>query len=152
MGNTYIRRNENGTQIHEKLLSIPSHQNCIEIPSSSSQNGYQKINREQQMQSEAAGNYPATLLVGTRSALTTVEVRMEAPSELKAWGLEGCSAVKSTCHSCKGPGLGSQHLSGDFQLFSTPVPGTLMPPSGLLRREASSQCAYTCAGKTATHL
>jgi hypothetical protein len=49
--------------------------------------------------------------------------------------------VKRTDCSCRGPRLGSQHPHGSPQLSLTPVPGDMMPSTGL--------CGH--ASKTSIH-
>jgi hypothetical protein len=63
-------------------------------------------------------------------------------------GWKDSSVVKTTGCSYRGLGFGSLHPHSILQPFIIPVPGDLMPFSGLLRPQAFMWYTYINANKT----
>lgn len=55
-------------------------------------------------------------------------------------------------HSTSQPPFNSQHPHGSSAVSVTPVPGDLMPSSGLHRHQTCTQCTNIRAGKTAKYI
>ena len=66
-------------------------------------------------------------------------------------GWRNGSGFKSTGCSCRGPGFDSQHPHGSSQVCASPVPGDLMPSSGLHRPCRHRVYRHTCRQNTHTH-
>lgn len=62
------------------------------------------------------------------------------------------SAVKSPGCSCKGPSFNSKHPYSDSQLLGTPIPGIVMPSSGLPGTRYTCDTSNTYTQSTYIHL